>query len=166
LTVDECCATGRRQARKICVANVREARRSCFFVGNNLGGLWLVSNALPLAERLLQKKWRTRRPADLTPLFSYSQLTHDFVHQSAAVRRFVLSNAVAQYLQRQHGDLCHGRHGMVHFMCYKKRQRQACGVDVVVVGERVLSARREDDGRLSIGMWCEMYVEACYIPFR
>jgi hypothetical protein len=50
-------------------------------------------------------------------------------------------------------------------MCYKKRQRQACGVDVVV-GEKVLSARREDDGRLSIGMWCEMYVEACYIPFR
>jgi hypothetical protein len=90
----------------------------------------LVGQQRVVAERNWLKRSGEREVQPTSPL----SLAHDFVHQPAAVRRFVHSDAVTQYLQRQHGDLCYGRHGMVHFMCYKKRQRQACGVDVVVDG--------------------------------
>jgi hypothetical protein len=55
---------------------------------------------------------------------------------SAAVRRFVHSNAVTQYLQRQHGDLCNGRHGTVHLMCYKKPGRWGGVVVESLAGEK------------------------------
>jgi hypothetical protein len=60
-------------------------------------------------------------------------MLHDYVHHLAA---WLLCDGLStltqshRYLQRQHGDLCYGRHGTVHLMCYKKRQ--AGGVDVVV----------------------------------